>query len=226
MNILITGASRGLGKACVEHFSKEHKVITLDGRKQCDFTKKSEVIKEAKRLSEEYEIDAIIHCAGGGFGMSNEFLSWEEFETLYRVNLVAAATLNKYIIPTMIKRGHGTVIHISSIAARQMTASVGYSAVKAGVSAYVRVLGNKLAGTGVRVSGIIPGTFISEGNNWDRYTKENAEWLTGYINKNCPKGRLGTLEDYLPIIEFLISDKANAFNGCCIPVDNGEGLYV
>ena len=224
VHTLITGATSGLGKACVEHFKeKGHKILPMKGREHCDFTNKLHVKTAAKFLS-GYPIDNVIHCAGGGFGFKEPLLSWDEFETLFEVNVVAPATINRHIIPGMERRGHGNIVHIASIAGRQTGASVGYSTVKAGVLAYVRTLGRNLASTGVVVTGIIPGSFVAEGNNWDRYINKDAPFLTEYIKTHCPRGKLGDVKELLPIIDFLTSPQASIMCGCCVPIDGGEGV--
>lgn len=224
VHTLITGASSGLGKACVDYFeAKGHKVITIQHRRQCNFNDKIQVEREAQNIA-NVSPDLIIHCAGGGFGLKDDLLSWDDFETLFRVNVVAPAIINKYVVPSMIERGHGNIIHIASIAGRQTGASVGYSTVKAGVLAYVRTLGRNLASTGVVVTGIIPGSFVAEGNNWDRYINKDAPFLKEYIKTHCPRGRLGKVEELLPMIDFLTSPQASIMCGCCVPIDGGEGV--
>lgn len=220
---LITGVSSGLGKACMEYFgARGHNILGSVGRASCNFAKKNEVEMFAQTLSSK-PIDIVIHCAGGGFGYRDDFPTWEQMEELYRVNVIAPAIINKALVPGMVKKGQGNIIHVSSVAARFATSSVGYSGVKAAVLAYVRILGRSLAKDGIIVTGIIPGSFIAEGNNWDRYTQEKAPFLKECI-ASCPKGRLGQVEELLPIIEFLASDKASMMCGCCVPADGGEGV--
>jgi len=221
--ILITGASSGLGKKLVEEFVINNKVIGIQGKKECDFRYKEEVEILAKSLVDE-NIDIIIHCAGGGFGLSDVFLEWDKMDELFSVNYMAPATLNKYLIPRMIDKGYGRVIHVSSTAARSTGAYIGYSCTKAAVLSYIRLLGNKLANTGVVVTGIIPGTFIAEGNNWHRHIMDNSTFLDEYIESNCPKGKLGEVDDIIPLVKFLCSDDAKAMCGCAVPIDNGEGV--
>ena len=196
----------------------------IRGRKQCDFTDAGDTIMMASTIAEDHCIDNIIHCAGGGFGIKDDLLSWDDFEVLFQVNVIAPATINKYIIPSMIERGHGNIIHVASTAGRQVGASVGYSTVKAGVLAYIRTLGNSLADTGVVVTGIIPGSFVAKGNNWDRYINKDAPFLKEYIKTHCPRGKLGDVKELLPMIDFLTSPQASIMCGCCVPIDGGEGV--
>jgi len=224
---LITGANKGLGAACVKKLEKEgHDIIGIDGRKAYDFNKKDSVYKLCEEL-QKYNIDNIIHCAGGGFGFNDPLIDWEHFETLFRINMLAASTINKFVVPNMITNNNkGSIIHIGSMASKQVTASVGYSAVKASVNAYVRTLARSLIEHDIRVNAILPGSFIAEGNRWYIHTKCEESWLKEYVEKTCPRGSLGNVDEVLPLIEFLLSEESRMMTGSCIPIDNAEGVYI
>ena len=221
VHALITGTSSGLGKACLNYF-KDWDITQIEGRKDCDFNHPLEVYSIVKNITKP--LDVIIHSAGGGFGFKDPLLYWEDFETLYRVNVLAPAEINRICVPKMIKNCGGNIIHIGSIASTQSCSSVGYSTVKAGVAAYVRNLGRELAKDNIIVTGILPGSFIADGNNWDKYTKNNEQWLDEYIRLNCPRGKLGNVDEILPLIRFLASKEATMMTGCCVPIDGGEGV--
>ena len=84
--------------------------------------------------------------------------------------------INKIIVPQMIQRKCGNLVHVCSIASSEATGSVGYNTVKAALAAYVRTLGRELVDSGVVVTGILPGGFYAPGNSWERL-EEKFYWL-------------------------------------------------
>ena len=65
------------------------------------------------------KIDAVLHIAGGGYGFRDPLLTWEQLETLYKVNVLIAAEINRLVFPSMIKQKQGFVIHVGSIASQE-----------------------------------------------------------------------------------------------------------
>ena len=161
---------------------------------------------------------------GGGLGKHEPFLNQVDFDLLIKTNLSAGAELNRLLIPSMIKRGRGNVLHVGSTASTQAIASVGYNTVKAAVAAYVRSLGRELAHTGVIVTGILPGAYFAPENSWERLRQKNPDIVKQFIKDKQPRNKLGSYEEIIPMIEFLSSDKATMMTGCCVPIDGGESL--
>ena len=109
-----------------------------------------------------------------------------DFELLLKTNLSIGVELNRLLIPSMIKRGQGNVLHVGSTASTQAIASVGYNTVKAAVAAYVRSLGRELASTGVIVTGILPGAYFAPENSWERLREKNPDIVKRFIgSKSC-----------------------------------------
>ncbi len=241
--VLITGASRGLGQICAEAFAKEGAKLLLAARsRDClEKVKKSlknsshhqiysgdlthpDVIGKLIDATRKFgEIDIILHVMGGGLGMRDPLLKWEEFNILFQTNLASAAEINRFIIPSMIKRKTGNAVHVGSLAGAEAVGSVGYNAVKAGLAAYVRSLGRELADTGVIVAGILPGGFWAPDNAWVRFRKRNPALLKKIIAERQPRKRLANAEEIIPMMLFLASRQATMMTGCCVPIDGGEG---
>ena len=117
------------------------------------------VINELVSQSDEFldGIDIVLHVLGGGYGFRDPLLTWEQLNTLHKVNVGVAAEINRLVVPEMIKKKSGYVVHVGSISSQEATASVGYNTVKASLAAYVRSLGRELASEEVVVTGILPG---------------------------------------------------------------------
>ena len=160
--------------------------------------------------------------------MQDSLLPGDQLDMLFRTNVSAAAEINRLVVPDMIGRGVGNIVHVGSVAGTEAAGSVGYNAVKAALSAYTRSLGRELADTGVIVTGILPGGFLAPENSFVRLGRRSPETLQSVIAERQPRGRLGDARaEIVPLLLFLASRQATMMTGCCVPVDGGEGLtYV
>ena len=241
--ILVTGASRGLGLVCATEFAGRGARLVLSGRDSkrledlmatlpntdqhmifagdLQFPKNISTLVDKSRAFMG-NLDIVIHVAGGGFGFRDPLLSWEQLDTLYKVNLGAAAEINRLVFPDMIKNKQGFAVHICSIASQEACASVGYNTVKAGLAAYVRSIGREMAGTGVVVTGVLAGAFYAPGNSWERLRQTKPEVVERYIKENLPRRHICDAKELIPLIMFLSSDKSSMMSGSCVPIDAGE----
>ena len=242
---IITGASRGLGQVCAEAFAAQGVRLLLVARSQ----DRLEKIKDSLKFSDEHEvyagdliepseinglaeaamtfgeIDIVVHAMGGGLGMRDPLLSWEELGTLFKTNLASAAEINRMIVPGMVSRGTGNIVQVGSIASTEAVGSVGYNAIKAALAAYTRSLGRELAETGVVVTGILPGGFWAPDNSFVRFQKRDPELLEKLIAEKQPRKKMGDAEaEIIPLMLFLASRQATMMTGCCVPIDGGEGF--
>ena len=243
-NILITGASKGLGSVCAREFAGQGARLVIAGRN----IEKLEELRQAFPDPDNHRVfagdlispetcqdlvgqaiefldglDIIIHVAGGGYGFKDPLLTWEQLDKLFKINVSCAVEINKLVIPEMIKNNYGRVVHIGSIAGQEATGSVGYNTVKAALSGYVRSLGRELADKGVVVTGILPGAFYAPGNSWRRLEENKPEVVEKFIKDKLPRGRIARAEEIVPLILFLAGNSASMMSGSCVPIDAGEG---
>ncbi|MBT5633189.1 MAG: SDR family oxidoreductase [Nitrospinaceae bacterium] len=242
--VLITGASGGLGHVCAMEFANQGAHLVLAGRDKDKLTtlKRSfprpekvmtfagdltqaknihQLVKEGNEFLGQFDI--LVHVLGGGYGFRDPLLSWEQLETLHRLNIGAAAEINRMVLPDMIQNKCGYSVHIGSISSMEATASVGYNTVKASLAAYVRSLGRELASTGVVVTGVLPGAFYAPGNSWERLVKQKPAVVKKFIEDNLPRKEIADAQEIIPLIMFLCSEKASMMAGSCVPIDAGEG---
>ena len=218
--ILITGASRGLGKVAVEAFRADGHEVFPFTRKDCDF-----LHLDQWDGALPHDLDAVIHCAGGGLGLRGPYIPAKSFYDLFQVNLGGAAELNRLVIPDMQARRKGNIVHVCSIASGEAIGSVGYNTVKAALAAYVRSLGRELAPFAVVVSGISPGGFSAPDNAMQRLRNDYPAVWQDFVSKRLPRGVMGQAEELIPLLKFLCSDEASMMGGCVVPIDAGEGHY-
>lgn len=243
-HVIVTGASRGLGSVCANALAEQGAYLVLMARTEdklealkkslnnpekhlcvavdlMDIQQLRTGIKKAKEFLKD--IDIVLHVAGGGLGLRDTLLSSEDFMKLFTLNVVAASEINRIVVPEMLKREKGNIVHIGSIASSEATASVGYNTVKAALAAYVRSLGRELAGSGVVATGILPGGFYAPENSWERLEAKSPEIVKKFVEERLPRKFLGRAEELIPWILLLCSDAASMMGGCLVPIDAGEG---
>ncbi|WP_353932778.1 SDR family oxidoreductase [Okeanomitos corallinicola TIOX110] len=185
--ILITGASSGIGAACANTFARENPRLILAARRlekleqkawelnklhgaevhllQLDVCDRLAVESAINSLPEEWsEIDILVNNAGLSRGLDKlyegDFQDWEE---MIDTNIKGLLYLTRYIVPGMVKRGHGHIINIGSIAGHQTYPGGNvYCATKAAVKAISEGLKQDLLGTPIRVTSVDPGMVETE----------------------------------------------------------------
>ncbi len=240
---LITGASRGLGMAIATSLAEEGVKVAVVAR---DNDALSSVVKkvggnksghfgisldlmteDAPKILKEKLIEKfgypeiIVHNLGGTLSIKNALSSIEEYQNVWKFNLGIAVELNRLFIPYMQERKWGRIVHISSSSAVMVDASLPYSSAKAALNAYVKGLAREVAKTGIIVSAVMPGPFISEGGHWDFISKNFPEKFQKFVSERMPMKRLATPEEISGIVTFLCSEKASFCVGTIIPVDGG-----
>ena len=228
--ILITGASKGLGAAAALALAERGASVVLlarsqdkleDVRRSCKNSERhlsirvnllemkeiQPVVHKAKKFLGG--IDVVLHAAGGGLGLKDEFLMHEDFLKLFVLNLGAAAEINRLVAPEMKERRSGNLVHVGSIASSEGVGSVGYNTVKAALAAYVRSLGRELNRFNVIATGILPGGFISPGNAMARLQEANPEAYRRFIEDRLPRKVMGDARELIPMLALLCSGDAS-----------------
>lgn len=244
--VLITGASKGLGKEISIHFEKIGCKLSLCARSRdllesiekkfseknkhlllpCDLLDDNLRSDALDKIKNFYECpDIIIHCLGGSLGYNSPDEKLENFFQSLKGNLGIAVDINNKFIPFMKKRKSGNIIHISSVVGNQVTASVPYVTSKSSISAYVRGMGNYLADFNITLSGIMPGAFIADDNAMARFKKFKLKEYNDFVDK-LPQKRMPHAQEYINLIKLLSSNNSQIFSGSMIPVDTGQGLSI
>ena len=242
---IVTGASRGLGRVIAEALANEGVRVALLARSEDALQSLRSVLSMpeqhtvarvdlldaaaiagavAKVRKALGAIDIVVHVAGGGLGLHEDLLSADELARLFQLNIGSVAEINRLVVPEMIARRRGHLVHVGSIASVEATASVGYNTVKAAMAAYVRTLGRSLAKHDVVATGILPGGFAAPGNAMDRLQQSKPDVYEKFIQDRLPRGRMGRAEELVPLLLYLCSDHASMMGGCMVPIDAGEGL--
>ena len=233
---LITGASRGIGKAITSSFlASGAEVWGLDIKEPEDLKERQENARGKLRwvcadLSKLGEIDAVIEKIlkeADGFdilvnnaGITKDNLSFrmslEDLQKVLDVNLSAAFFISRTVARDMIKKRAGSIINMASVVGIHGNGGqANYSASKAGLIGVTKSLANEVASRGVRVNALAPG-FI-ESDMTAAVPQEAREKMTASI----PMKRIGKPEDVANAALFLASDFSSYITGQVLPVDGG-----
>ena len=234
-NIIVTGASGGIGNSIVEKLSKNGANILATGTKKEKLDELKSKFKNLKVLKfdisqndkiEEFienatnELGGNLDCIVNNAGITQDNLAirmnFEEWKKVIDINLSSTFLLSKYSIKKMLKNKKGKVINITSVVGH--TGNLGqanYTAAKAGIIAMSKTLAIEYARKNININCISPG-FIKTAMT-DKIDTKFKEMIISKI----PSGRLGEPEDVANAVLFLASDLSNYINGETLHVNGG-----
>jgi len=236
---LVTGCSRGIGKACAfalaeaganivgvsrsgsfNDLSEKIKSIgkSFQGYK-CYFSDRKDLYTFIDELnSENKQIDILLNNAGTIMRAPAESHPDEYWDKVIEVNLNSQFILSREIGKKMIESGTGKIIFIASLLSFQGGITVpGYAASKGGIKTLIMALSNEWASKGINVNGIAPG-YIATDNT--KALRED-EVRNNAILERIPSGRWGSPEDIAGTVVFLSSAASDYLTGSIITVDGG-----
>ena len=234
-NIIVTGASGGIGNSIVEKLSKNGANILATGTKKEKLDELKSKFKNLKVLKfdisqsdkiEEFienatnELGGNLDCIVNNAGITQDNLAirmnFEEWKKVIDINLSSTFLLSKYSIKKMLKNKKGKVINITSVVGH--TGNLGqanYTAAKAGIIAMSKTLAIEYARKNININCISPG-FIKTAMT-DKIDTKFKEMIISKI----PSGKLGEPEDVANAVLFLASDLSNYINGETLHVNGG-----
>jgi 3-oxoacyl-[acyl-carrier protein] reductase len=233
-NVLITGASGGIGGELVKKFVSLEANVLGNGTKaeKLDQIKKKYPnikvkrfdISEHSRIEEFIDnvslelggLDILINNAGTNADNLSLRMKEEEWKKVVDVNLTSTFLLSKYAIKKMLKNKFGRVVNITSVVGH--TGNLGqsnYAASKAGIIGMSKSLAIEYAKKNITVNCVSPGFIVSD------MTTNIAEKVKLYLTSRIPMGKLGTGEDVSNCVAFLSSEQASYVTGETIHVNGG-----
>jgi len=105
---------------------------------------------------------------------------------------------------------------------RETGGAPAYNAAKAAEISFTKSLAHEVAGKGVTVNSIAPGSILWPGGGWDRRQKANPEGIAEFVRQDMPLGRFGTVAEVASLVAFVCSTQASLVNGAVIAVDGGQ----
>lgn len=243
--ILVTGGTMGAGEAMVRRFAASGAKVVATARSRpendlpatffpADLSRPDGVETLVGSMAGTVgPLDVIIHVLGGSKAPGGGYAALDEdmWRSEFDLNLMPAVRLDRALVPAMVERGSGVVIHVSSILRRMPLhdSSIAYSAAKAALSNYSKALSKELGAKGVRVNSIAPGwinttaaqamvTRIAEAGAIDEDAARQSilDGLGG-----IPIGRPAWPEEVAELAAFLASDRAASIHGAEYTIDGG-----
>jgi NAD(P)-dependent dehydrogenase (short-subunit alcohol dehydrogenase family) len=241
--VVVTGATRGIGAAVARRFATAGAVVTITGRSavgelapgirlvQVD----SSTIQGAADLAEtvlaEGPVDILVDAVGGSISRGGvKDLTEEDWAVALQANLLSAVRLDRLLVPGMVARGSGVIVHVTSIQRRlPMSWSLPYAAAKAALTTYSKGLATELAPAGVRVAAVAPGLIetpavlgrIARRAEADQIDDNSARDVVAADLGGIPLGRLGAPDDIAELVAFLASNRARWITGVEYVADGG-----
>ncbi|SIQ74188.1 3-oxoacyl-[acyl-carrier-protein] reductase [Alkalispirochaeta americana] len=237
---VVTGGSRGIGRAIVEQFLLNGAVVHYFSRTEggsleyfrnqvpgADVTHHEVDVSNEEALQAAFEeiftlregIDILVNNAGitrDGLIMR---MSLEDWETVQTINLTSAFLASRAVARHMIKRRSGSIINITSVVGKIGNAGqANYAASKAGLIGFTKSLARETASRGVRVNAVAPGFIATEMT--EKLSPQQQEQLTEQI----PLGRIGEAGDVAGACLFLASDMASYITGEILTVGGGLAM--
>ena len=218
MNILVTGATRGIGKAIAENLDGN---IFAVGRNEvllscyqnycvCDLSKSDELEKLAEYI-EKNKIDVLVNNAGEYIYSPIEGVNYTQIEGITRTNLEAPLYLISKTVPYMKSKRWGRIVNIGSISGVMGEANASlYSATKAGLIGATKALALELAEYGITVNTINPGWVDTEMGN---SSADEGEFSKEEIVECIPQRRFVAPSEIAGMVKYLISEDAKGVTG-------------
>jgi NAD(P)-dependent dehydrogenase (short-subunit alcohol dehydrogenase family) len=244
---MVTGAGGGIGAGIAQRFAREGaRVGVLDLRVEgCQEvvdairTAGGEALALGADVGDEAQVEAAIAGVRESFGSVDVLVnnaavmpsgrihetSPDDFDRCLRVNLRGAYLMSRGVIPEMLARGAGSIIHMASVTGiLGLPGIAAYSATKAGLIGLARAMSTDYARHGIRVNTVSPGTIDSPMLLNFLEEQSNPEYFRHAFDDMHPIGRVGTIEEVANVFVFLASDEASFVTGANYEVDGGIGV--
>lgn len=234
---LVTGASRGLGRAMALELARAGAQVALVARDEAalravaaeagdraavfraDVTDEARVGElEREVMSRFGRVDILVNNAGMNLRKPIEQFSLAEWRTVIDVNLTSVFLMCRAFVPQMKARGWGRILNLTSIMSHiALPERTAYASAKAGLLGFIRALALELAPHGITVVGISPGVFATELNAAAMADPAKSAAFLAQI----PVGRWGRPEEVGGLARFLCSDEAAYITGTDLVIDGG-----
>ena len=245
---LVTGGTAGIGAAVVDILKEGGARVLVAARSEpkeslgpevtfvsADLSTAEGCERVAKEILSSWGgVDLVVHVAGGSTAPSGGFsvLTEEEWKKAFDINLYPAVRLDRALLPSMLEKKSGAIVHVSSIQRKLplFESTTAYAAAKAALTTYSKALSKEVGPSGIRVNTVAPGWTQSAASDalLERLASKSGKGIEASRQElmqalgGIPIGRANRPEEVAELIAFLISDRAASINGSEFVIDGGS----
>ena len=237
---IVSGSSRGIGKATAAALAAEGASVVLNGRTADTLEATASELRQGGATVEAVQadvmraegcqqlvdhalgrfgrVDILVNNVGGGGAdrLESPDAAWTG---AFDLTFWPALRLTRLAAPQMQRQRSGVVVMVASIFGRELGGRVSYQVVKSAEISLAKALAKQLAPDNVRVLSVAPGSISFPGGTWWRRQQEDPAAMAAFVQQEMPLGRFGRPEEVGDVIAFLCSERASLVTGVCVPVD-------
>jgi 3-oxoacyl-[acyl-carrier protein] reductase len=238
---LVTGSSRGIGRAVAEILHAEGCRVALNGRTAADVSIAASGLagsigivgdvtqpEDARRVVKEASaamggLDILVCNVGSGRSVPPGEETYAEWQRVFALNLWST-TNTVEAAREALSASKGVITCVSSICGLEVIpgAPVAYSTAKAALHAYVRGIARPLGKLGIRINAIAPGNILFEGSVWSCKLQENPAAVDSMLERDVALARLGTSREVAELVAYLVSPRCSFVSGAIWTLDGGQ----
>ena len=237
--VIITGGSKGIGRATALAFAEEGANVAICARSPetleatakeiesrgvtvhaatCDVAEKDALEAFLEGAQEALGSVHVLVNNASGFGVGDDEAGWK---LGFDVDMMATVRATWKVVPWIAEAGGGSIVHIASTSGLEAGSPPAYAAVKAALMSHSKTLAINLAPQNIRVNTIAPGSIEFPGGMWETIKRVNESAYEA-IRTSIPFGRLGSAEEVAAAVVFVASAPASWITGVTLSVDGGQ----
>jgi len=239
--VLVTGSTRGIGRAIAEEFVQAGYVVAVNSRSPSDTQTMANRLSSAVAIPGDVStldgaadvveraqsslggLDALVCNVGSGKSGDSSSRASQEWLTVFDLNFYSAVFCVEAALPAL-SATNGSIVCISSICGIEAipNAPLKYSVAKAALNAYVRLRARDLGSHGVRINAVIPGNILFDGSVWSERLAHDQIAVCRLLEDQVPVGRFGTPAEIARAVLYLARADSAFTIGSLLVVDGGQ----